>query len=599
MISCGPGQQMDFMSMCVGVSKKIHNQPSESRARISFVGSSDHLRVLFWLSAILVFWQPTSVAADTSPLAIHVEPDDLHSEPDQVESEDSDDFIIIEDDDDDILIIDESSNDPILIIEEDEIDSAEEADPKTSGPLGRLWEALYVGMNSRLTATGQFVELEEAPARMLGDLAIESWLLPARNIRFFANGFGRLALDAAPQNTNWTPAIDFYEVYAKINAQVGSVLLGRLVIPWGRTQIAAFGDRLNHADHRRGSNIFPEPAEQKQPQWGTHVRTSIGAIALEGAIFALYEPSEGSFAASNQGGVRLARYQTAIIRNPARAGGLLGEEDRSYYVDDLDFQDATVFAIRGSRRVGAFDLGASAVWGVDETPSLHFSQEVAQFLASDALRAMGTPDGALPENPCLETPDCIRPSVVSHERTGSFSADFSWGLGIVILKAEFLAHPKIGLVPGKTALLVSERGLRSTQLSQYAGAVAMEGGFGDWVTGTLEVFDVFWNDVPAGSYLHGVENFYSDVSVSRQVHRVGLGWLLNGTLLNQSVGWWVRGETGVNQGDLLASVELRYNLPMFNLYLGGRGAVFAGLAGSPGWMRQDASSMSIFVGEGR
>lgn len=162
-----------------------------------------------------------------------------------------------------------------------------------------------------------------------------------------------------------------------------------------------------------------------------------------------------------------------------------------------------------------------------------------------------------------------------------------------------VAYPKIGLLPGKTAVLISERGMRSTQLSQFSGALAVEGGIGEWIIGTLEVFDVFWHDVPAGAYLYGVESFFAETSSVRQVHRLALGADLSGSLFNQLLDWRVRGESGVLQGDALVSAEIRYNLPIFNLYLGGRGDAFAGFAGSPGWMRQDASAVSIFIGEGR
>jgi hypothetical protein len=186
-----------------------------------------------------------------------------------------------------------------------------------------------------------------------------------------------------------------------------------------------------------------------------------------------------------------------------------------------------------------------------------------------------------------------------HGRTASLTGDVSWGLGIVILRAEVLAQPKIAALPGKTALLVdNERGLFSERLSQFAAALAVEGALGDWVNGSLELFDVFWTDVPRGTRLHGVELLEEERDSVRAVHRVAVGASLSGSLLSERVSWRVRGEGGLLQRDVLLSAGVRYKLPVFNLYVGGQGDVFAGLPGSPGWMRQDASRIGIFLGEG-
>ena len=56
--------------------------------------------------------------------------------------------------------------------------------------------------------------------------------------------------------------------------------------------------------------------------------------------------------------------------------------------------------------------------------------------------------------------------------------------------------------------------------------------------------------------------------------------------------------TGLLQPDVLMSAEVKYRLPLFDLYVGGRGDLFTGYPGSPGWMRQDASLLGVFLGEG-
>jgi hypothetical protein len=75
------------------------------------------------------------------------------------------------------------------------------------------------------------------------------------------------------------------------------------------------------------------------------------------------------------------------------------------------------------------------------------------------------------EAPCAATDgtsssSCIGGSgTIAHERTTLVTADASWGLGIVILRAEVLAHPALFGTPGKAALLVHpEEGLSSARL---------------------------------------------------------------------------------------------------------------------------------------
>ena len=183
-------------------------------------------------------------------------------------------------------------------------------------------------------------------------------------------------------------------------------------------------------------------------------------------------------------------------------------------------------------------------------------------------------------------------------RQTSFSVDASWGFGVVIVRAEAMAVPAGGGLGGKRALLVDDQGLRSERVSQYAAALAAEGGLGDWIEGSVELFDVVWDGVPADSNLWGVELLGDFAASERTVHRVATAASLGGALLGDRVAWKVRGEAGVLQPDVLMSAELRYRLPAFGLYVGGRGDLYAGLMGSPGWMRQDASMIGVFVGEG-
>lgn len=502
---------------------------------------------------------------------------------------------------DPILIIDEAPAPPAVddevIIIEDEGAEPREPTPRVTGALGRLWETWHVGGDSDVLGSLQAVEPADASWRLLGSFWVESSLLPVPNLSLYGNGFARLAIDATP-NGRVVPMADVYEAYAKLNVDRATVTAGRIVVPWGRTQAAALGDRVSPSDLRRGPP-FPDPVRQKQPAWGATVRTSLGPLGLEAVALAQYEPTEGSLAAANQGGVRIARYQTALVRSPHRAEGLLSEDHTAPLLSEYALARTGTLALRASRRIGDVDVGGSAVWGFDETPTLHLRPDVARALTAELEGLRSGTDGEL-SLPCSR-PDlaCVGGGgTLEHGRQTSFSLDASWGLGIVIVRAEGVAIPLGGGLGGKRALLADELGLRSARLSQVAVALAAEAGLGEWIEGSLEVFDVAWLGVPANTNLWGVELLSDFAAPKRDVHRVAAAASVGGGLLADRVAWRLRGEAGVTQPDVLMSAELRYRLPAFGLYVGGRGDLYAGMMGSPGWMRQDASMIGVFVGEG-
>lgn len=517
----------------------------------------------------------------------------------------SDDEIVLidEGDDDGTLVIEDEQEDAIVLDDDEQIIIIEESDPepsfpRISGALGSLWESLHFTVDGRLEQQAQLVSLDDRPLRSMGAVRFDTRLLPVPNLSFFASGFARAAWDVGPAGVGFFGVADFYEAYAKVNADVGSILIGRLVVPWGRTQVAALGDRLNPPDHRRAPGAFPDAADLRQPQWGALVRTSFEEVAIEGVLLTLYEHTEGSLAASEQSGVRAARYQTALARSPARVGGAFQTSQRESLMAPLSLVDGTTAGLRLRRRVGDFDVGASGVYGVDEVPSIRARPETSRILGNDVL----SPARAVAlscDEPHVDDPaTCLEPQFLVHERTSSFTADVAWGLGLVILKGEVLFQPEAGVLPGKTALLIDERGVTSTRLSHYAAAFALEAGLYDWIEGSLEIFNLLWTDVPAGARLYGVELLGTPADNTRFVNRLAVGASLGGAFFDQAIDWKLRGESGVLQPDVLMSAELRYRLPILDLYVGGRGLVFAGLPGSPGWMRQDASQLAVFVGEG-
>jgi hypothetical protein len=486
----------------------------------------------------------------------------------------------------------------IIIIEDEDEPPSRPATPGISGALGRLWETWHVAGDSDVLGSVQAVQPEDGPWRLLGSVWLESWLLPAPNLSIYANGFGRAAIDGT-QKGRLVPFADLYEAFAKINVDRAVVTLGRLVVPWGRTQAAALGDRLNPPDLRRGPP-FPDPVRQKQPQWGGSLRTSVGSLGVEGVAFVQYEPTEGSLAASQQGGLRLARYQTALVRSPARAAGLLADDDTSRLRDAPVFVATSTLGGRAWRRIGDLDVSGSVVWGFDETPRLQLRPDVAAALAGEYLALRPGPIDDIPLACGGEVSlACVggRGTLV-HDRTTSVSLDVSWGLGVVIVRGEVVAYPQAGLSSGKTAIVVDDLGMRSIKVSQYAVALAVEGSLGDTIDGSLELFDVIWDSIPADTVLWGVEPFAADRSERRAVHRLAGGMSLGGSFLGERMSWRVRGEAGFTAVDLLVSGELRYRLPFLGLYMGGRADVFTGVQGSPGWLRQEGTLVGVFLGEG-
>ena len=493
------------------------------------------------------------------------------------------------------LIFTPDDDDELIIVEEEEKPLAP-APPRVSGALGRLWEAWHIAAEPELYAAGQLIDPADGSWRLLGSLWAESWLRPAPNLSFYGTAVARVAVDNTPGGRLY-PWADLYELYARITVDRATVQLGRLVVPWGRTRVAALGDRLNPSDFRRGAP-FPEPARQRQPQLGALAKGSLGILGLQAVLFVAHEPSEGSLAAANQGGVRTARYQTALVRSPHRALGLLAEADTNALRAAYTLGTPTL-AGRATTRVGEIDLNASVVWGFDETPSLRLGPEVRRALVAEALPFIGDPSPvALPCGVdvtlrCLGGHDAL-----SYSRSTSIALDASWGLGLVVVRAEARATPHLSGFGGKTAWVLDPAGLRSIQVSQYAAAVSVEGQLGDAVDGSFELFNVMWDGVPDNTRLWGVERLEARALPTRMVHRLAAGARLGGALLSDKVRWKIGGEAGVLQPDVLVSAEMRYRLPLLGLYVGGRGDLFTGIPGSPGWMRQDASQLGVFVGEG-
>jgi hypothetical protein len=512
----------------------------------------------------------------------------------------SDEAAAAVDDDDAIIIVDDDAaltGDTLIILDEGERAAPTPSEAPT-GPLGRVWDAWHVALDSEVFFAAQLTDPDNGALRALGSVVLESWLLPAPNLSFYGTGFARLAWDSTPTG-RVVPFADLYELYAKITLDRATVQLGRLVVPWGRTLAASFGDRLHPPDLRRGPS-FPDPALQKQPQQGVQVKGSVGVVGVEAVGFVSYEPSEGALTAANQGGVRIGRYQTALARSPTLAGGLLDNDDTSPIRPTPRLVQPTA-AARAWRRIGELDVTASVAWHFDETPTVHLADDVARVIGAEGLALRGLPAG--PPLVVCDTPggvSCLGPGALAHGQTTSVAVDVSWGLGLVVARAETALYPRVGLLPGKTALILDEGGVRSIQVGASTSALAVEGQLGPAIDGSLELLHVAWVGVPATARLWGVEVLDGDATSDagpRTVHRLAAAAHLGGALWDERVQWRLRGEAGLVQLDVLASAEVRYRLPIFDLYVGARGNAFAGRPGSPGWMRQEATQIGVFVGE--
>ena len=544
---------------------------------------------------------PPAMPDDDAPIMIVDEELGAHGERLPKAAVDDDTIVIVADDvaaGDDGVIHFNDDDEPIIIVGDDD---APMPSAKTArGALGALWDSWHVAVDSEVFGSAQLTDVDNGPFRLLGSLWLESWLLPAPNLSFYGTAVGRLAFDGTPDG-RVHGFFDVYELYGKVTLPRAAVQIGRLVVPWGRTQAVGFGDRLQPPDLRRGGP-FPDPVRQKQPQLGAQIKGSLDIVGVEVVGFASYEPTEGALTAANQGGVRLGRYQTALARSPALAGGLLSQEDTSALRQPSALAQPTL-ALRMWRRFGEIDLTGSVAWHFDETPTLAQAPDVAHSIAAEGLALRGlAPTFPAPLPPCGGSTalSCVgAPGTLRYQQTTSAALDASWGLGLIVARAEAVWFPRIAEQGGKTALVIDVNGLRSLQVSQAAVAVAAEGQLGPFFDGSLELFDVIWDGVPGNARLWGVELLEAggDVDTLRTVHRLGGAAALSGAVFEERVRWKLRGEAGVLQQDILMSAEVRYLLPVFDLYIGGRGDLFAGRPGSPGWMRQEATSIGVFLGE--
>lgn len=366
------------------------------------------------------------------------------------------------------------------------------------------------------------------------------------------------ALGRLPVSSDDIPHIDAFvdlgDAYMKYTNPHFTLTVGQLRLPWQRLTGASLNDRLNPVDYRRGRN-FSNDVNARIPQWGFGLRSTIFEWTTEGACFLWHRPDSSSYVAVEQDGVQIGRYQGAIARTRSELGMLLSAP---LVKDSLPWFTSPSIGVRTSKFFGSFDLAFSLVWGFDEVPVV------------------------------------IQPNQLTSGRSLSLGAESSITLGVLILKAEVVATPKIGTDMGKVTLLKSTSGmLTSSPLTNITLGVGLDGQYGEALTGSLELIDTLWFGVPANFHIHAIESPDVETSGDRFVQRLALGFWLGGKLWEEAVEWSLRGEAGLNRPDVLSTINLQYNFGQTGFAVGVFGNVFFGVYQSPGWFRSPATEFGV------
>jgi hypothetical protein len=215
------------------------------------------------------------------------------------------------------------------------------------------------------------------------------------------------------------------------------------------------------------------------------------------------------------------------------------------------------------RQFGDFDTGLNVVWGFEEVPRL----------ALTATHLVLTP-----------------------HRSVSLGGELSVTMGIVILKAEALVTPKIADDVGKATLVRTGSTLSTESLSGSTLAVGVDAEYGDWLSGSIELLDTSWFNVPPGAYVYTLEEATSATNSYRLVNRLALVLALEGKALSNVIEWSYRGEVGLWRPDLLSTLDVQHQFRDTGFYVGAFTNLFFGAGQTPGWFRSAATEVGIKFG---
>ena len=457
----------------------------------------------------------------------------------------------------------EPSDDAMII--EDENEPGKETQ-KNASFFEKLNDSLVFRSDASLQSGYQLIDASEKPIRFLGSLWATAGLEASEALSLQLSAIARIPVDfswnASPgQSVDGSNAfLNLYDSFVKIRSSQASLSMGYLLIPWVNTRGSAVLDRLNPVDYRRGQD-FTSTLLGRIPQVGAYYQTSVFETNIDAVILFHYSPSQGSLVASEQSGVQIGRYQGALWRNHERSKNFAAS--RGDLWTKQAWLQTPVLALRAKRQLtDTVDMGVMVSSGFNEAPSLEL------------------------------------PKAIFHQRLLDLGMDLNMNLGAVVLKAELLIEPMFSTWGGKTTVLVSktEQQPSSVQLPSLTLVVAADAEYGDWFSGSLELIDTVWMNVPQNEFVLGVESLQANHSQERTLHRLALATATQSEFLNQKILLRVKGEVGLTQPDILARIDASYHWDSLGLYAGGYSNLFFGIPGSPGWFRQNATSFGLYVG---
>lgn len=420
-------------------------------------------------------------------------------------------------------------------------------------------ENLLLGADTRfqISARPTATEAFGFPAIGFGNANVGFQAYP--ELYLYLSAFGRVPVRSISPHIDAFADLD--DSYIKLEQDDFVFSLGYLRTPWRVLRGAALNDRLNPVDYRPGDD-FPRDSEGRVPQWGMQLKTSIFGWSTEADYFFWYRPRQGSVIMSEQNGVQIGHYQGGMAAT-SQEFVLLFSDAKPMTVEVLPWFLSPSLAFRARRNIKDVDVGFNVVWGYDEVPGLEVQNSQ---------------------------------SILRSKRTLSFGGELSWTLGVLLLKAEAVVTPKLADDVGKTTLLRSKSTLETGTLSNAAFGLGIDGEYGDWLSGSFEIIDTVWFNVPVGRHVYGVEPAIENAEADRTVHRAALGLALNGAVFSDMLLWNLRGEIGINSPDILAKLDLRRDFSDTGFYAGAFATVFDGVFESPGWYRRSATQLGVFVG---
>jgi len=427
-------------------------------------------------------------------------------------------------------------------------------------------ERWLVGANIEIRPYYQAIESQLDPWRSFGTARLNTELNFLPDIEILVAPFMRIPFKSKNpwESCDKLPAqrafVSLDDSFLKVKAEHLQVRFGYLVIPWSVSKASQLNNRLNPIDYRLGPD-YPLFEQGKMPQWGSVATFIMEPFTIEALVLFHHDASLGSLIASEQGGVRIGRYQGAFFPTQLNMHGEGWLKSRSELHEELPFFDTPSAGLGLKFNIAHMDIGVNGAWHFDEVPSL-------------------TADNHL-----------------HYSHTATFALSVIYDLEEVIFKAEALIQPIMGSFGGKpTLFLAPDHSIYSQSSSFYALSLAVDAVYSHWISASLEIFDMLWWCVSSQGHMLGLEPLRARVTERDFFNRLALGIVASGVIPWTVLSWNIRGEIGLSQLDFLGQAELRYNLLPSPAYLGLNGTLFDGIPGGPGWFRKKASKAGIFFG---